>query len=104
MFRLLEEPVSLLVTGASSAGKSYVTGKVIDLFFPSEACIKLTSASEKALIYSKEVYSHRFIWIFERQGMNNENFDYLVRTLMSEGCIKYSVTEKMQRVSIKPGI
>ena len=58
--RLLSKPVSVKVTGPSSAGKSYVTSKVLQLF-PEDAYYELSSMSEKALVYSEEPLQHRFL-------------------------------------------
>jgi len=89
--RFFLEPVSVVVKGDSSGGKSYTTGGVLK-FFPSDAYIDLTSMSEKALIYAEASFEHRFLWIYEAAGLENPSVRYLIRTLLSEGRIKYMVT------------
>jgi len=91
--RLFERPVSVVIKGGSSSGKSFLTKKVLD-FFPKKAFYELTSVSEKALIYSDESFKHRFIIFFEVVGLRGGFLDYIIRTLLSEGCLKYEVTEK----------
>ena len=50
--------------------------------------------SEKALAYSKEPLSHRFLVLFETAGMNSDFGSYLLRSLLSEGKIRYETVEK----------
>lgn len=89
--RFFLDPVSVVVKGDSSGGKSYTTGGVLK-FFPPDACIDLTSMSEKALIYAEKSFEHRFLWIYEAAGLENPSVRYMIRTLLSEGRIKYLVT------------
>lgn len=90
--RFFKMPVSIVVKGSSSTGKSFVEENVVS-FFPPCAYYKLTSASEKALIYSNESYKNRFIIFFEAAGLRKGFQDYVVRTLMTEGSIRYEVVE-----------
>lgn len=92
--RFFDKLVSILVRGASSSGKSFTIQKILEHFFPESACYAMTSMSPKALIYMEEDLKNRFIWIFESSGINNSYLEYLLRSLLSEGCIKYKVTEK----------
>ena len=48
--------------------------------------------SPKALVYSKEDLRHRILVIFEGQGIANDIASYFVRSLLSEGRVKYEVT------------
>jgi MarR family len=91
--RLLEKPVSIALKGPSSGGKSYLTEQVLR-FFPESAFYSLTAMSEKALAYSEEPLSHRILVIFEAAGMSGEFATYLIRSLLSEGCIRYELVEK----------
>jgi MarR family len=91
--RLLEKPVSIALKGPSSGGKSYLTEQVLR-FFPESAFYSLTAMSEKALAYSEEPLSHRILVIYEAAGMSGEFATYLVRSLLSEGCIRYELVEK----------
>jgi hypothetical protein len=91
--RLLEKPVSIALKGPSSGGKSYLTEQVLR-FFPKSAFYSLTAMSEKALAYSEEPLSHRILVIFEAAGMSGEFATYLIRSLLSEGRIRYELVEK----------
>ena len=95
MSRLLEgdRPVSIAVKGPSSAGKSYTTERVLSLFPPS-AYYALSSMSERALAYSEEPLEHRMLVIYEAAGMAGDFTSYLIRSLLSEGCIRYETVEK----------
>src|SRR5688500_1237344 len=56
--RLLRKPVSVVVRGAASTGKSYTVQKVLG-FFPESASYELTAMSERSLAYSDEPIAHR---------------------------------------------
>ena len=86
--RVLERPVSLAVKGPSSGGKSHVTGQVLR-FFPDSAYYALTAMSEKALIYSEEDLRHRFLVLYEAESLKGDMASYLIRSLLSEGRIRY---------------
>ena len=90
--RFLDTPVSIVVKGSSSTGKSFVEEKVF-AFFPEHAYYKLTAASEKAMIYTNESFKNRFVIMFEAAGIKRGIQDYVLRTLMSEGCMKYDFTD-----------
>jgi hypothetical protein len=79
--------------GPSSGGKSYVTEQVLG-FFPEEAYYALTAMSEHALAYSEEPLSHRFLVIYEAAGLNSDFQTYLIRSLLSEGRLRYETIEK----------
>ncbi len=89
--RILKSPISLLIKGGSSAGKSYLVKKVTQ-FFPNGAYKELTGMSKKALVYSTDSFSHRTIIIFEKEGM--EEALYYIRTLQSEGKIVFETVIK----------
>ena len=91
--RLLDRPVSVAVKGPSSAGKSYLVERVLD-FFPASAYHALTAMSERALAYSTEPLQHRFLILYEAAGLESEFASYLVRSLLSEGRIRYETVEK----------
>jgi hypothetical protein len=91
--RLLEKPVSIAMKGPSSGGKSYLTEQVLG-FLPDEAYYALTAMSEHALAYSEEPLSHRFLVIYEAAGMNSDFQTYLMRSLLSEGRVRYETVEK----------
>ncbi len=91
--RLLDRPVSVVVKGPSSGGKSFTVDTVLR-GFPSAAYHALSSMSERSLAYSTEPLSHRFLVLYEAAGMAGEMATYLMRTLLSEGCIRYETVEK----------
>jgi hypothetical protein len=91
--RLLEKPVSVAVKGPSSGGKSYLTDRVLR-FFPESAYHALTAMSERTLAYSEEPIKHRFLVIYEAEGMASDFATYLIRSLLSEGVVRYETVEK----------
>jgi hypothetical protein len=91
--RLLEKPVSIALKGPSSGGKSYVVERVLS-FFPKSAYYALTAMSERTLAYSEEPIKHRFLVIYEAAGMSGDFATYLMRSLLSEGRVRYETVEK----------
>jgi MarR family len=91
--RFLSRPVSLVVTATSSAGKSYTVEQILG-FFPPSAHYALTAMSERALAYSTEPLSHRFLVLYEGAALNSDFANYLVRSLLSEGRVRYETVEK----------
>jgi len=98
--RLLERPVSVALKGRSSGGKSYVVKRVL-CFFPKSAYYALTAMSDRTLAYSEEPIKHRFLVLYEAAGMNGEFATYLMRSLLSEGPVRYETVEKTSE-GIKP--
>lgn len=93
--RLLDRIVSMAVKGPSSAGKSYLVEQVLDLFPPS-AFHALSAMSEHALIYDDTDVRHRFLVIYEAAGLNGDITTYIIRSLLSEGRIRYTTVEKVK--------
>jgi len=90
--RLLARPVSVVVKALSSAGKSYTVKQAL-AFFPQAAYHELTAMSEKALIYDDTPLVHRMLVVYEADGIAGELASALLRTLLSEGQIKYTTVE-----------
>lgn len=90
--RLFTNPVSVAVKGPSSGGKSWTVERVLQ-FFPDEAYYALSAMSERALVYSKEPLANRMLVIFEAAGMTGDFTSYLIRSLLSEGCVRYETVE-----------
>jgi hypothetical protein len=90
--RLFDNPVSVAVKGPSSGGKSWTVERVLQ-FFPEEAYHALSAMSERALVYSKEPLRNRMLVIFEAAGMTGDLTSYLIRSLLSEGCVRYETVE-----------
>ncbi|MEI8334703.1 MAG: hypothetical protein WCH74_12760, partial [Chloroflexota bacterium] len=99
--RVLARPVSVVAKGPSSAGKSFVVQEVVE-FFPAAAYYALSSMSEHALAYSTEPLSHRFLILYEAAGLESEFASYLLRSLLSEGCIRYETVEKKKGEGMVP--
>jgi hypothetical protein len=91
--RFLERIASVAVKGPSSGGKSYLVEQVLR-FFPEDAYYALTAMSEKTLAYSEEPICHRFLVIYEAAGMSGDFATYLIRSLLSEGRLRYETVEK----------
>jgi Helix-turn-helix domain len=90
--RLLERLASIVVKGQSSSGKSWVTQQT-SRFFPESAYYEMTAASEHALIYDDPL-SHRILVIYEASGLASDTFSYIVRSLLSEGRLRYPTVVK----------
>jgi hypothetical protein len=91
--RLLRRPVSVVVKGTSSSGKSFVTESVLNFFDPS-AYYALSAMSERALAYMEEPLKHRMLVIYEAAGMEGDLQTYLIRSLLSEHRIRYQTNDK----------
>lgn len=90
--RLLPEIVSCVLKGPSAAGKSATVDRVI-AFFPDEAVLSLSGMSEKYLVYDDRPIKHRMLVLHEAAGMSGEYASYLIRTLLSEGCLRHGTVE-----------
>jgi len=90
--RFLESPISMVVKGQSSTGKSRTVDTVLE-FFPASAVYKLTGMSRLSLAYGKEPLKHRIIYLREAQGLRDPFAAYLMRTFLSEGGIDYDSVE-----------
>ena len=91
--RLFGRPVSVVVKGPSSGGKSYIV-EIVLRFFPTAAYWERTAMSDHALAYSDEDFRHRHLVIYEAVGMTSDIASYLIRSLLSEGRIRYELVEK----------
>jgi len=98
--RRLDRPVSVAVKGPSSGGKSYLVERALE-YFPADAFYALTAMSEKTLAYSEEPIKHRFLVLYEAAGMNGDFQTYLIRSLLSEGRLRYETIEKTSE-GLKP--
>jgi hypothetical protein len=91
--RLLDRPVAVAVKGPSSGGKSFIVESTLK-FFPDNAFYALTAMSDRALAYSSEPLKHRHLVIYEAAGMASDFATYLIRSLLSEGRVRYETVEK----------
>lgn len=90
--RLLARPVSVVLKGPSSGGKSYTVETVLE-FFPDHAYHALTGGSDRSLAYSKEPLQHRMLVIYEAAGVTGDLPSYFLRSLLSEGRLRYETVE-----------
>lgn len=91
--RLLEKVISVVIKGQSSDGKSHLAHKVLEVHPPSAAYI-LSAMSEHALAYSEQPLAHRFLVLEEAVSLDKRFTTYLVRSLLSEGHLRYETVEK----------
>lgn len=90
--RLFARPLSVAVKGPSSAGKSFLVRQVLRMF-PDDAFYVLSSMSDRALAYSREPLKHRMLVVQEDAGVFGEMGNYLLRSLLSEGELRYETVE-----------
>lgn len=79
--RIQENPISLIVKGESSSGKSFVVNNVAK-FFPQEDVLAFTAITAKALYHWKGSLAHKALILQERDGA--EDSDYTLRIMLSE--------------------
>lgn len=91
--RVFSRPISVVIKGTSSTGKSFVLESILKLM-PLDSYYALTAMSDRALAYTDENLQHRFVILYEAAGLNSEFQSYLIRTLLSEGRIEYEFVEK----------
>jgi hypothetical protein len=91
--RLLKRPIAAVVKGPSSAGKSFLCERVLE-FFPERSYYALSAMSERALAYSEEPLEHRILVLYEAAGLDSEFGSYLMRSLLSEGRVRYETVDK----------
>ena len=89
-----DTPVSVLIQGPPSTGKSHLLETLRSLW-PPESYIYRSSLSPKALAYTTESLSHRVVILAEAVSIaTSDESGYLVRTLLSEGRIVHEAVEK----------
>lgn len=90
---MLKKPVSLVVKGPSSSGKSFSLNTAIQ-FIPETAYERFEGMSEKAIIYLKDLnLKHKHLVIGEAAGMADGNGRTLLRQLLSEGQVRYATVQ-----------
>ena len=99
--RLLNDPVGIVMKGVSSSGKSYTVETVLKTM-PESAYLDFTSMSEHALVYDERPIKHRMIVLYEASGLGPDRegqpntLASCMRTLLSEGKIKYTTVERAE--------
>jgi DNA primase len=90
--RKSEKPISAVVFGDSSAGKSYLVNRICDLI-PKEDLLILSSASARSFEHaSEEMLKHKFIVVQEIEGL--EAVEPTIRIMQSEGRLSRLVPVK----------
>jgi hypothetical protein len=90
--RLLARPVSILVRGESSAGKSFAVKTAAEFMAPG-SIYTLTAMSNKALAYGSQDLRHRTMVLHEADALKNEEVAKLLRPLLSEGRLIYEFVD-----------
>jgi hypothetical protein len=93
------EPISAIVKGMSSVGKSEVIKRVVKAL-PKDMVTELQSVSDKALAYmGKDALKHKVLVIYELGGIGRPGSDALemVKQGMSEGCIRRQIAESTNK-------
>ena len=93
--RQLMKPVSVLVKGPSSGGKSTLLKTVLN-YFPEDTRHEYNGFSEKAIIHSEKSYKNKVLAIHEYAGVAGNNGNALLRQLLSENKIVYEYTHATQ--------
>jgi DNA-binding MarR family transcriptional regulator len=89
-----DEPVSVLIQGPPSTGKSHLLETLRSLW-PPESYVFRSSLSPKALAYTSESLAHRAVILAEAVSLaTSDESGYLLRTLLSEGRIVHESVEK----------
>ena len=91
--RLLPKPISPFVKGASSSGKSHLLERVVDLL-PPDAYVNFTTVSPRFLAYSTHDLRHKIVLIYEAGGMDDGIGAYVMRSLLSEGCLRIGTVDR----------
>ena len=91
--RLLARIVSIALKGPSSVGKSFLVDRTL-AYFPPSAYFALSAMSEHAMAYSTEPLKHRMLVLYEAAGMNSDLATYLIRSLLSEGQVRYETVQR----------
>ncbi|MFH0925065.1 MAG: CHC2 zinc finger domain-containing protein [bacterium] len=94
-----EDILASKISGNFGAGKSYTINHCLPLY-PDSAYYEITSASQKSFYHlKKDSLSHKALILVEAaplQTTDSQDIEiaYIIRTLLSEGSLRYQVTEK----------
>lgn len=90
--RKLQNPLSSVLKGGSSGGKSYTTKKALS-FIPSEDIIDFTRLTPQALYHGGNLdFRHKILYVYEKDG--SQQSDYSLRTFQSERQLKLGMPVK----------
>jgi hypothetical protein len=100
--RPIDRPVSVIVKGSTSTGKSHAVRTTLR-FFPESAFLDLGSMSKRYLFYTEDEFAHRVLYVPEWASVRED--DELVatlRTLLSEGRIRHGTVEGEGKRKARP--
>jgi hypothetical protein len=105
--RLLARPMCAFLKAPSSAGKSWLLNRTLELFPPDSYELK-SGFSPKAIAYGSTDLRHKILAIQEASGLNGREGNMLVRTLISEGQVRWEVAGRTRdgfttREVVRPG-
>ncbi len=105
--RLLHRPMCAFIKAPSSSGKSWLLNRTLEMF-PEESYGVKSGFSPKAIAYGRSDLRHKILVVQESSGLNGREGNMLVRTLISEGCIRWEVAGRQRdgfasRVIERPG-
>ena len=83
------DPVSIMVKGPSSSGKSNLVRTALAVF-PETTVIELSSLSPKAPVHGKDDYNGKILFLTEQRG--GRDAQYFLRQLQSEGKVSHEAT------------
>jgi len=89
------EPISAIIKGTSSVGKSEVI-KCVTKTLPAEMIVERQSMSERALAYmGKDGLKNKILVVYELGGLGSEGKESLemAKQILSEGCLKRQIAE-----------
>ena len=89
--RLLQRPMCTFIKAPSSAGKSWLLNRTLEMF-PSDTYEVRSGFSPKAIAYGNSDLRHKILVVQEASGLNGREGNMLVRTLISEGQIRWETT------------
>lgn len=104
---LLDQPVSLLIKGPASSGKSYALA-CAKRYVPDDAYEQFEAMSERSLAYLGEQLDlrHKTLIIQEAAGMAQGQGRVFLRQLLTEGAVRYttvqSTSDGLQGVQLPP--
>src|SRR6185312_5793885 len=91
--RMFSHPVSVVIKGPSSSGKSFALHAGLR-HVPKSAYEEFHGLSEKALVYADKLkLKHRYLVVQEAAGLASGNGRTFLRQLLSEGQVRYMTVQ-----------
>jgi hypothetical protein len=95
----LGRPMSVLIGGESSGGKSYLLKQLIKTL-PDSMVVELQSVSNMGLAYmGKDALKRKFLALYELGGLGKEGSEAIeqLKQLLTEGCIRRQIAESTNK-------